>query len=1029
MMIKTSIVSLILMALPFLPAGAKPTVSSHKTKHKINSGVPMKAYQGMRWRFVGPYRAGWATVAVGIPDKPNTYYFGAAGGGVWKTNNAGRTWKGLMQHKSASAIGALDISVSNPNILYAGTGQVTTRYDNMAGNGVYKTTNGGKTWTNVGLKDTRHIGRILIDPKNPNRVLVAALGHVYDTNTQRGVFLTTNGGKTWKKVLYENDQTGAVDLAWDPEHPSVVYAAMWQMKIHPWLDYFQPKIGPGSGIYKSTDGGEHWTRLSGHGLPNSDLGRIGIGVARGSNGQKIYATIIAKNGKNGLYRSDNGGQTWKYVNKNGYLANSYFSRVMVSPKDPNEVYVMGRSIRRSMDGGQHFKVTKGSPGGDDYHFLWINPKDTTDMIEGADQGAAVTIDGGKYWSSWYNQPTGQFYHVAVDNQFPYHIYSGQQDNGTVEIANRGPYGVIEERDWHPVGGDERDYMVPKPGDPNMVFGSGLGGHVSRFDEVTRQVANVSPWPVSSYGAYPPGVKYRYTWITPLEFSKLGNHAMYFGSQYLFRSTDNGDHWQIISPDLTGKTQDHKIKNPTLNQAKDNGFGVIYTIAPSPINKNVIWIGTDDGLIQRTNDGGKSWHNVTPPSVPAWGRITSISLSRFNAQTAYVDVDLHRIGKFKPMVLKTTNNGKTWTRIDNGLPENQYTTVVRSDPKQKGLLFAGTDQGVFVSFNDGANWHSLKMNFPTTWVRDLVIHSGDLVACTQGRGFWVMDDLEPLRELAANFPANSNHLFKPAVAIRIRGDENKDTPPPPSTPLGQNPPAGAVIDYYLQNAAQGPVTITIRDSEGNLVRSYSSSAQEENLPSFRYFQKGWLGSPDHISDKAGMHRFVWDLRYTRPQSLHYDYSIAGVWEDHTPEVPEGPLVVPGIYKVTLTVDGKHYTQPVTVKNDPRVHVSNQVLKVQLAFAQKIDQRLNKSVSVYKEIERMLKEKKNSLSSSQKSKLKEIAQTGTPNLASVSGTLAMLTTKVEGADAVPNQGQHDVFNHYNKQLGNLLQRWNHLKSTLH
>jgi photosystem II stability/assembly factor-like uncharacterized protein len=1027
-MMRTSIISMLMIVLPFLSAGAQAPVSGYKTKQNTESVVPGKAYQGMRWRFVGPYRAGWATVAVGVPGKPNTFYFGAAGGGVWKTNNAGRTWEGLMQHKTASAIGALDVALSNPDIIYAGTGQVTTRYDNMAGNGVYRSADGGKTWTNVGLKDTRHIGRILIDPKDPNRVLVAALGHVYDTNKQRGVFLTTDGGKHWKQVLYENDKSGAVDLAWDPEHPSVVYAALWQMRIHPWLDYFQPKIGPGSGIYKSTDGGEHWTRLSGHGLPESDLGRIGIGVARGSNGQRVYATVIAKNGKNGLYRSDNGGQSWKLINNNGALANSYFSRVTVSPKNPDEVYVMGRSIRRSMDGGRTFKIVKGAPGGDDYHFLWINPNDPTHMITGADQGAAVTVDGGKYWSSWYNQPTGQFYHIALDNQFPYHIYSGQQDNGTVEIANRGPYGVIEERDWHPVGGDERDYMVPKPGNPDMVFGSGLGGHISRFDEVTRQVANVSPWPISSYGAYPPGVKYRYTWITPLEFSKLGSHPMYFGSQYLFKSTDNGDHWDIISPDLTGKKEDHKLKNPTLDQAKDNGFGVIYTIAPSPIKENEIWIGTDDGLIQLTTDGGKTWHNVTPPSIPAWGRIDAISPSHFDTKTAYVAVDLHRIGKFKPMILKTTDSGKHWLSIDNGLPMNQYSTVVRADPIQKGLLFSGTDRSVYVSFNDGANWEPLTMNFPTTWVRDLKIHDGDLVAGTQGRGFWVMDDLEPLRELAANSRVNSNYLFKPAVAVRLRGDENKDTPPPPSTPLGQNPPAGAVIDYYLNGSAQGPVTITIKDTEGNLVRKYSSANQNENLPAFRYFQKGWLGSPEHISAKPGMHRFVWDLRYTRPQALHYDYSIAGVWEDHTPVNPEGALVLPGTYKVTLTVAGKSYTEPVMVKLDPRVQVSNNALKSQLAFAQLINERLNTAVETYKEIEEILSEKQSNLPSSTVSQLKDIADRGESNLSSVSGILAMLSTKVEGADAAPNQGQHDVFNQYNKELVQLLQQWRHVKSSL-
>ncbi|MCL4509828.1 MAG: hypothetical protein M1470_01995 [Bacteroidetes bacterium] len=462
--------------------------------------VPEQTYSDMHWRLVGPYRAGWATMAVGVANEPNTFYFGAAGGGVWKTIDAGRTWQPLMQHESASSVGAIDVAPSDPNVIYVGTGQVALRYDILSGDGVYRSSDGGKTWTNVGLKETHHIGRILIDPQNPDRVLVAALGHVFGPNSERGVYLTNDGGKSWQKVLFVDDSTGAVDLAFDPLHPSVVYAALWQMRMHPWLDYFYPQTGAGSGIYKSEDGGEHWTRLTGGGLPDGQLGRIGLGVARGSRGQIVYATIIASKGESGLYKSNDGGKSWQFVNNDQGLANSYFSRVTVDPNNADIVYVMDRSIHRSDDGGKHFSMFKGAPGGDDYHFLWINPSNTKYMITASDQGCVVSVDSGKSWSSWYNQPTGQFYHIAVDDQFPYKIYSGQQDNGTVGILSRGPYGVIEDRDWHPVGGDERDYDVPKPGNPNLVFGSGLGGHVSRFDNVTRQVAEISPWPVSSYGA-------------------------------------------------------------------------------------------------------------------------------------------------------------------------------------------------------------------------------------------------------------------------------------------------------------------------------------------------------------------------------------------------------------------------------------------------------------------------------------------------------------------------------------------------
>ncbi len=996
----------------------------------FGQSIPESAYSGMRWRQVGPFRAGWATVASGVPGQPNTYYFGGAGGGVWKTVNAGRTWEPLMQHKSASAVGALAVSLSNPKIIYVGTGQVTIRYDDMAGNGVYRSDDGGKTWENVGLKDSRHIGRILIDPKNPNRVLVAALGHAFGPNEERGVYLTTDGGKHWQHVLQVDDKTGAVDLAWDPKHPEVVYAAMWQMRLHPWLDYFQPQGGPGSGIYKSEDGGEHWTKVGGKGLPSGDLGRIGIAVAAGSGGKTVLATLAqgaqagASGGGSGFYRSDDGGNTWTLLSTDGELTNNYFCRITVDPKDPNKLYVMGRSIHYSSDGGRHFSIVKGSPGGDDYHFLWINPDDPSHMITGADQGACVTVDGGKTWSSWYNQPTGQFYHIAVDDQFPYHIYSGQQDNGTVDISSRGPYGVIEERDWHPVGGDERDYMVPKPGDPGLVFGSGLGGHVSRFYESTRQVADVSPWPVSSYGAEPTTVKYRYTWITPLVFSPTGNHAMYFGSQVLFKSTDDGNNWQTVSPDLSGKksgSKDHT--NPTLEQAKDAGYGVIYCIAPSPKDQDVIWVGTDDGQIQVTTDGGQHWKNVTPDAIPLWGKISTISPSSYSTKVAYVAVDLHRLDRFSPLILKTEDGGKTWTKIDNGIPSDEYVSVVRADPMRQGLLYAGTNRSVYVSFNDGAKWQPLSLNFPTTWVRDLQVHNGDLIAGTQGRGIWVLDDLEPLREVGTPIDHMSVHLFRPENAWRLRRDENRDTPPPPSTPLGQNPPAGAVIDYWLQDAVSGPITLTIKDSDGHVVRHFNSEHMTHHLKADRYFQPGWLGAPEELPTSAGMHRFVWDLRYQRPPALGYGYSISAVWDDDTPIVPEGAMALPGNYTVTLTVNGKSYTQPLTIDLDPRVHVSMDALRQQLQLAQSVDSAMSEAVKLHEKIESALK--KGYVSKSHEATLKKIADSGNPSLAQIDGVLSSLSSAVKSADAAPTQGQQEVFNHYRQELNNLVSEWNKVK----
>jgi photosystem II stability/assembly factor-like uncharacterized protein len=1002
--------------------------------------VPTTLYQSLHWRFVGPYRAGWATAVAGVPGAPNTFYFGGAGGGVWKTTDAGRTWQAEMQHETAAAIGALATAPSNPNILYAGTGQVAARYDIMAGDGVFRSGDGGVTWTHVGLQATRHIGAILIDPKDPGRVLVAALGHVFGANPERGVYLTTDGGLNWRRVLYVNDETGAVDLAWDQGHPSVVYAALWQMRIHPWIDYFQPQAGPGSGIYKSEDGGEHWQRLTG-GLPEGNVGRVGLAVAPGSSGRIVYASIALEGsvlttaktapGKAGLYRSGDGGATWKLVDDDPALASSYFGRVIVAPDDSNTVYVMGRSIVRSTDGGAHFAIIKGAPGGDDYHALWINPTDPTHMITGADQGAVVTVNGGQSWSSWYNQPTGQLYHLAADDRFPYHIYSGQQDNGTVELLSRGPYGVIDERDWHPVGGDERDYMVPKPGSPDIVFGSGLGGHVSRFDEVTRQVAEVSPWPVMTYGARPTTVRYRYTWITPLAFSPLAPHPMYLGAQVLFRSLDDGDHWDVVSPDLSGAQTGASgcdAADPNPATARACGFGVIFAIAPSPLAAGMIWVGTDDGLIQVTADGGARWRNVTPPAVPAWARINTIEPSPFDTAVAYVAVDLHRLDRFEPLVLRTADAGRTWQTITQGIPLGQYVSVVRADPARPGLLYAGTNRGVYVSFDDGAAWQPLSLDLPTTWVRDLLVHQGDLIAATQGRGIWVLDDLAPLREASAAVAAEPVHLFEPAAAVRVRADENRDTPWPPSTPLGENPPTGAMIDYWLGTVPRGPVTLTIEDSAGAVVRQFASDDKPADLPADRYFESGWLGTPRMLSAAPGMHRFVWDLRYGRPAALQYEYSIAAVWHEGTPLDPRGPLAVPGQYRAVLAVDGKKYFHPFTVQLDPRVRVAAGGLRQQLDLAQAIDSTLDRAVAAHRDVGSALAKLKSGRDSVMADSLAALADHGDPSLASVAGVLASLATAVQGADAAPTDGQRAVFTAYPNRLDQLLGRWQRLQASL-
>ncbi len=992
----------------------------------LSQNIPEQIYAGMKWRSIGPYRAGWATMAEGIPDSLNVYYFGSAGGGIWKTNDAGRTWNPLMQHENSSSVGALAIAPSNPNIIYVGAGQVAYRYDIMSGDGVYKSEDGGKTWKNIGLKKTQQIGRILVDPKNPNRVLVAALGHLFEPNSERGIFLTIDGGKTWKKVVFVNDSTGAVDLASDPQNPSVIYAAFWQMQMRPWLDYYIPQRGNGSGIFKSDDGGKTWKRLTGNGLPSGKLGRIGLGVAPGSKGQIVYATIDAEGNERGLYRSDDSGKTWKQINKDGSLANSYFSRVTIDPKNPGIVYIMDRSIQKSTDGGKTFTYFKGSPGGDDYHFLWINPKDPNYMITASDQGCVVTVNGGETWSSWYNQPTGQFYHIAADDQFPYKVYSGQQDNGTVGISSRGPYGVISIRDWHPVGGEERDYEVPKPGNPDIVFGTGLGGTVTRFDNITRQVAEISPWPQSSYAAPPGKVKYHYTWIDPLEFSPLGSHPMFFGAQVLFKSTNDGDNWEIISPNLSGKKEGAKdFDNPTWKQAYEAGYGVIFSIAPSPIDSNTIWIGMDNGLIHLTKDGGKTWKNVTPPQIPEWSRIDAIAPSPFSIKEVYAAVNTHRINKFSPMIVKTTDEGKTWQTIIKGLPDNQYVGVVRADLVKKGLLFAGTNRSVYVSFDDGNNWQPLTLNFPTASVSDLLVHDNDLVAGTNGRGIWILDDISPLRQISNEIAGKNEYLFKPNDAWRMRANENKDTPWPPSTPLGQNPPTGSIIDYWLNTDASTPVKLTIKDDNGNVINTFASDINADTINAYRYFLEDWVGKPEQVSNKKGMHRFVWDLRYPRPKSLRYGYSIAAVWDEGTPVHPEGALILPGNYTVTLSVNGKEFTQPLKVKLDPRVHVKENALEKQLKFSQEITKNLNESVTIYKKIQKILKEKKGNLSKADSDSLSVILSKRNPSLSSVAGIFAGLITKVQSADAAPTQGQMELFDLTKKQFDGLMMRLKKIK----
>ena len=874
-------------------------------------------------------------------------------------------------------------------------------------------------------------------------MLVAALGHIFGPNPERGVFRTTDGGKTWTQTLFVDADTGVVDLAADPVQPDIVFASAWTARNWPWLSYFTPIEGAGSAIYKSIDGGVTWKRVEGDGWPTGKLGRIGLAATHLPGGAtRVYATIDSEDHR-GLYRSDDGGAHWQRVNDAKAVSTWYMSRLTVAPDQPDTVYTVGQSIHRSTDGGTTFTIIKGAPGGDDYHHLWINPKHPKRMVTASDQGTVVSVDGGATWSDWYNQPTGQFYHLATDNRFPYWIYSGQQDSGTVRIASRSDYGAIGFRDWSPVGGDERDYDLPDPVDPDIVYGSGLGGRISRWDARTGEVQNVSPWPVVSYGARGTDVKYRYTWFTPIAFSAQAPYALYSGAQVLFRSLDRGQHWDAISPDLTGKQDDakHCEGDVPVRYATACGYGVIFSIAPSPHANDEIWIGTDNGRVQLTRDGGRSWNEITPKGIPDWAKISSVDVSALDPATAYLAVDNHRNDDFRPRAFRTHDYGKTWTEIAGGLPAGHYVSVVRADPVRRGLLYAGTDAGAFVSLDDGDRWQPLQRNLPVAWVRDLLVHGDDLIAATQGRAIWVLDDVSPLRQIDARAALTAAHLFAPAAAFRVRRDQNKDTPPPAETPLGTNPPNGAIIDYTLARPA-ARVVIEIRDAAGHSLRRFDSMDTTQEPVAEAYFADAWLKPISRPAAGAGAHRFVWDLRLPRPKAVQYGYSIAAVLGESTPIVPQGALVLPGDYQVVLVVDGREFRQPLVVAADPRVPVARADLEQALQLWHAVESELARVWQAHGEVDavnRQLDTLKKQAGAAAQSPLREAIAAfvaklqplregkgeSAPNLAAISDVLSGLATDIEGADRAPTAPQQAVLADYRGRLDRALAQWQSLR----
>ena len=901
-------------------------------------------WKALQYRLVGPFRGGRVVAVSGVVGQPDTYYFGGASGGVWKTTDGGLNWVPLTDKTKdmSPSIGAIAVSESDPNVIYAGTGEACIRGNIVGGNGVYKSIDAGKNWKLVGLDDSHAIGRIIIDPKNSDRVFAAVLGHPFADNEERGIFRTLDGGKTWQKVLYKDAKSGGIDVSFAPSNPNLLFAALWQARRTPWsLD----SGGPGSGLYRSTDGGSTWKELTGHGLPDGPLGRIGVTVS-GADANRVWAIIEAKKG--GIYRSDDGGDTWHQMTDDHRFRQRawYYSHIFADPKSQDTVYILNTGVYRSHDGGKNF-ARIAAPHGDN-HGLWIDPNNPDRLINGNDGGATISVDGGKSWSTEYNQPTAQFYHVTTDNRFPYYIYGAQQDNSTVGIASASPDGVIDRPDWYDVGGGESGYIAPDPTDPQIVYAGSYGGEITRYDHRTGELQNMDPWPVNPIGWAAADLKHRFQWTEPIVFSPHDPHTMYFAGEVLFKTTDGGMSWNIISPDLTrnDKSKQQSSGGPIT---KDNTgvevYDTIFSVVESPLQKDLIWAGSDDGLVHLTRDGGQHWENVTPKAMPEWGTVSMIEASPRDAGTAYMAVERHKLDDFAPYIFKTTNFGKSWTMLVSGIPADDYVHAVRTDPRRPGLVFAGTEKCMYVSFDDGAKWQPLQLNLPPAPVNDLVIKNSDLVVATHGRSFWVLDDITPLEQYSDAVAQQDAHLFTPAPA----GHTIFRQPFFEESNVGKNPPRGAVIDYWLKDAIKEEkkkaesdeqpgtaspekpapkITLEILDASGKVIRKFPPKEEEQQGPDEPYSQEH---KTPKLTTDAGLNRFVWDLRYEGATKVAH----APLWGGST----RGPVAVPGRYQVRLTVLGKSYTAPLEIKPDPRLKVTQADLQKQFDLLMKIRDKLS------------------------------------------------------------------------------------------
>jgi photosystem II stability/assembly factor-like uncharacterized protein len=1007
---------------------------NREDKDEKKHGDPQ--FRGMTYRSIGPYRGGRSITASGIPGDPTTYYFGATGGGVWKSTDGANTWSPVFDHDGSPSIGGIAVAVSDPNVVYVGTGEGCLRGNIAQGDGIWKSVDAGKTWKNIGLKDSRAVGKIIVNPHNADIVFVAALGHPFGPNAERGVFRSTDGGKNWEKVLYKDENTGAIDVAFDPQNPNILFASLWEVRRTPWT---LSSGGPGSGLYRSNDGGTTWKHLEQHGLPNGPYGRVGVAVA--PNSDRVYTIIEAKEG-GGLYRSDDGGDSWQLVNGNHglYQRPWYYMHVVADPQDPDTVYVADVEFFKSTDGGRNFNKIK-VPHGDN-HGLWIDPKNTKRMIAYNDGGVTVSLDGGKSWTREDNQPTAQFYHVITDTRTPYYVYGAQQDNSSVAIASRSDESVIGRDDWYPVGGGEAGYIAPVPTDPNIVFAGDYQGNLTRFDRRTNQVQNIAVWPelTDARGAAP--LEHRFQWTAPIVISPQDPQTVYYGGERVFKTTDGGVHWEAISPDLTRNDKTKQIASGGPVTVDDTGteyYDTIFSIAPSPLAKGLIWAGTDDGLIQITRDEGKKWSNVTPKDLPEWSRVSLIEASHFDAGTAYVAIDRHQNDDLGVYIYRTTDYGASWSHLGSGIPDEAFVRAVREDPKKRGLMYAGTERGIYVSFDDGAHWRNFQLNLPNTPVHDLVVKNDDLVVATHGRAFWILDDVTPLRQYADSIAKEDMHLYQPATAYRIHMGETTRH----NAFAGKNPPNGAVIYYYFPKAPKEEVKLEILDASDKVIRSYSSKRTdplEEPLdPEDKKPEK-------QIKLEDGLNRFVWDLHYEEAHRVP-DYYL---WEYN--EGAQGPLAAPGQYKVRLTANGKTQTAPFDLKIDPRVTVSQADLEKQFKLQMDAREQLNRVYDAVNQIQDVREQlsglKKRVPEDSSKALLDGVnaldakliavrdplinfrisaSEDSLAYVPGIDGKLAFLSMAVGGfADAAPTAAEYQEFDKLKKQTDELLARWDEVRS---